>query len=126
MFRLLPTLVLVLMLTMPLCAAEPPQPEQLPPPKTVTPQLVPPPSVVQPLPLAPAPFIGQAHPLGLPPVVTTRRSDYEVWQNLAVDRFGQFRPVVIMSPSGDYYRYNGKPYPWRTINPQNIMPYVTD
>jgi hypothetical protein len=78
------------------------------------------------LPPAPVPLsmVEPRNPMGLPPVIYTRRSDYEVWQNLAVDRYGRFRPVVIMSPYGDYYRYNGQPYPWRQLNPQNIMPYV--
>jgi hypothetical protein len=55
-----------------------------------------------------------------------QRSAYEVWQNYGVDRRGFFRPVVIYSPSGSYYRYNGAPFPWTTTHPLEWMPYVVD
>src|SRR5262245_34330420 len=105
---LLPPFVLaaVLLLTITVGAGEPPQQERLPPPRQAPPS-TPPPAVLPPPPVV----ILSPHPMGLPPVVYTRHSDYEVWQNLGVDRWGRFRPLVIMSPYGDYYRYNGQPYP---------------
>jgi hypothetical protein len=124
MSRLLPILVLVLALTAPSRGAEPLQPEQLPPPKNAGPLPVVPPAMVQPLPLRPSGPIMMAHPMGLPPMVYTRRSDYAVWQNLAVDRYGRFRPVVIDSPLQPYYRYNGKAFPWVQQDPKAVMPYV--
>src|SRR5215471_383058 len=55
-----------------------------------------------------------------------RRSAYEVWQNYGVDRHGFFRPLVVYSPYGAYYRYNGAPFPWTTTHQREFMPYVAD
>jgi hypothetical protein len=55
-----------------------------------------------------------------------RRSAYDVWQNYGVDRRGFFRPVVVYSPYGSYYRYNGAPFPWTTTHQREFMPYVVD
>jgi hypothetical protein len=55
-----------------------------------------------------------------------RRSAYEVWQSYGVDRRGFFRPLVVYSPYGSYYRYNGAPYPWTTTHQRDFMPYVVD
>jgi len=72
-------------------------------------------------------------PLPPPRVVETitiqpifRRSAYEVWQNYGVDRHGFFRPVVVYSPYGSYYRYNDAPFPWTTTHQREFMPYVVD
>ncbi len=51
-----------------------------------------------------------------------RRSAYDVWKYYDVDRFGYFRPRVIYSSQGAYYLYNGKPFPWATVNPLEFMP----
>jgi hypothetical protein len=53
-----------------------------------------------------------------------RRSRYEVWQNYGVDHYGRFRPLVIYSPYGPYYRYNGEPYPWFPVKTWEMMPYI--
>jgi len=53
-----------------------------------------------------------------------RISRYEVWKNLGVDQYGQFRPVVIDSPYGTYYRYNREPFPWATLYPWEYTPYI--
>jgi hypothetical protein len=111
-------LVMVMLLPLPVGAADPVPTELLPPPKPV------PPTSLPPIPPPPTVVILPQHPMGLPPVMYSRPSDYEVWQNLAVDRWGRFRPVVIQSPYVDYYRYNGKPYPWRPLHPEYVMPYV--
>ena len=62
-----------------------------------------------------------------PPTVGFMRTDrYAVWQNYAVDRQGHFRARVIQSPHGAYYHYNGKPYPWPTVQPLKQAPSVID
>jgi hypothetical protein len=53
-------------------------------------------------------------------------SRYEVWQNYGVDRFGRFRPRVIYSPYGSFYARDGKPFPWVTTHPLEMMPYALD
>lgn len=55
-----------------------------------------------------------------------RASRYEVWQYYGVDRFGRFRPRVILSPHGAYYLYNGQPYPWVTTHEADFLPHVVD
>jgi hypothetical protein len=51
------------------------------------------------------------------PMGSMRTNRYDVWQYHEVDRFGRFRPLVIQSPHGAYYRYNGQPYPWASTQP---------
>jgi hypothetical protein len=53
-----------------------------------------------------------------------RQSRMDVWQNYAVDRTGHWRPRVIYSPSGAYYRYNGQPFPWAEVHGLEFMPYA--
>jgi hypothetical protein len=90
-------------------------------------------------PVAPAPRLVQPDlpPGPLPPLGYYRKSAYEVWQNLAVDRQGYFRARVIDTPYGAFYRYNGQPYPWTSTKqylytpymqgtPYPYMPYATD
>jgi hypothetical protein len=55
-----------------------------------------------------------------------RRSAYDVWQFYGVDRRGFFRPLVVYSPYGSYYRYDGAPFPWTTTHQREFMPYVVD
>jgi hypothetical protein len=74
------------------------------------------PVVAPAVPVAPGP---------LPPLGYYRVSAYEVWQNLAVDRNGFFRPRVVSTPYGAYYRYNGRPYPWMSVKPFDVAPAVT-
>ncbi len=70
----------------------------------------------------PPPRITSAEPY--PPIVPYRVSQYEVWQHLAVDRQGRYRPRVVSTPQGYFYSYSGEPYPWTTASPQRFMPYV--
>lgn len=72
-------------------AADPAKPEMLPPPREI-----------------------KAHVI---PMGSMRTNRYDVWQYYEVDRFGRFRPVVIQSPYGGYYRFNGQPYPWASTQP---------
>jgi len=82
--------------------------------------------------VAPPPRVlpSDAPPLGLlPPLGFYRKSAYEVWQNLSVDRQGYWRARVILTPNGAFYRYNGQPFPWTTTQPllyAPYMPYATD
>jgi hypothetical protein len=60
------------------------------------------------------------------PLAFERGNRYEVWQYLAVDRQGRFRPRVIYSPYGAYYLYSGAPFPWTATRPAEFMPYASD
>ncbi|MBI3409404.1 MAG: hypothetical protein HY040_13770 [Planctomycetes bacterium] len=74
---------------------------------------------------APRPIITQVLPYYIPnslPIPGTR----EVWQYYGVDSTGRFRPLVVNSPLGAYYLYNGQPYPWTTSRPGIYMPYAVD
>ncbi|OAI53538.1 hypothetical protein AYO44_15880 [Planctomycetaceae bacterium SCGC AG-212-F19] len=50
-----------------------------------------------------------------------RCNRYAVWQAYGVDRFGQFRPLVVNTPWGAYYYATGAPFPWATVYPQEFM-----
>lgn len=73
---------------------------------------------------APAPRV--LGPAPLPHPAFMRRSAYEVWQYYGVDRQGFFKPLVIYSPYGAYYLYDGTSYPWAQVYPRDWMPYVVD
>ena len=86
-------------------------------------------SATIPIPIAPAPRVVVQPFFPPPPPMPTsfyRTSAYEVWQNLAVDRSGYFRPRVLSTPYGAFYRYNGEPYPWTSTKQYNFMPYASD
>ncbi len=74
--------------------------------------------------IAPPPRVVQPEPGLLPPVGYYRRSAYEVWQNLAVDRQGMWRARVIVTPYGAFYRYSGQPFPWTTTQPYLYTPVM--
>jgi len=76
-------------------AADPPKEGQLPPPKPL---------------LVTVPGEGQL-----------RTNRYAVWQYYGVDRFGQFRPMVVNTSHGAYYLINGQCYPWATTHPLEFM-----
>jgi hypothetical protein len=69
-------------------------------------------------------------PLSAPPVVSypvysyTRVSRYDVWQNYGVSHYGRFRPLVIYSANGPYYRYNHEPFPWFPTKSWEVTPYI--
>jgi hypothetical protein len=65
-------------------------------------------------------------PQPLPPIGYYRRSAYEVWQNLSVDRRGFFRARVIDTPYGAFYRYNGQPWFWTSTQQYRYMPAASD
>jgi hypothetical protein len=77
---------------------------------------LPPPRRVEPAP-APAPVVIYPY---------YRVSAYAVWDHYAVDRQGFFRLRVIDTPTGAFYSYNGKPYPWTTTHSRDYMPRATD
>lgn len=60
----------------------------------------------------------------LPDPMYYRRSHYDIWQLVAPDATGYFRPRVIMSPSGAYWAYNGKPYPYLPLFQGYVTPSV--
>ena len=83
-------------------------------------EVLPPPAAVLPPPVAEV-------PAGIPVGVGFYRpSAYDVWQDYAPDRGGRWRPRVLYTPAGAYYRYNGMPYPFTTVNQRYFMTYVTD
>jgi hypothetical protein len=94
----------VLMLCAAARAADPPA-EQLPVPREIAPSVPAPPPM-----LPPPPFL--------------RPNRWAVWQNLAVDQSGQWRPRVVYSPYGDYYYYNGAPYPWLPTYNRYVTPTI--
>jgi hypothetical protein len=63
-------------------------------------------------------------PLAYLPPVPPEFGKRSVWQFYGVDRSGRFRLLVIQSPYGAYYRYNGDPFPWASVQPAPYMPYV--
>lgn len=74
---------------------------------------------------SPRPVTTQMLPYYIPnslPIPGTR----EVWQYYGVDSTGRFRPLVVNSPLGAYYLYNGQPFPWTTTRPGLYMPYAVD
>lgn len=75
--------------------------------------------------ISPRPVTTEIIPYYIPnslPMPGTR----EVWQYYGVDSTGRFRPLVVNSPLGAYYLYNGQPYPWTTTRPGFVMPYAVD
>src|SRR5439155_1519978 len=48
---------------------------------------------------------------------------YAIWQAYQVDRWGRFRPLVVLPPSGAAYYYaNGACFPWWPVYSKEIMP----
>jgi hypothetical protein len=64
----------------------------------------------------PRPLMVPAPP---PQLVFQRPNRYAVWQYYAVDGRGHFVPLVVDSPVGPVYLYNGAPAPWVTVNPRS-------
>lgn len=77
-------------------------------------ETAPPPRLIE-----PAPPINLFQPAPLP---MSKHGTREAWNDYAVDRFGRWRPRVILAPFGSYYYYNGQPYPWTTTNPGSFRP----
>jgi hypothetical protein len=86
-------------------AADPPDTEQLPAPREVVPS-----------PAAP--------PMVQPPPMFLRPNRWAHWQYYSVDQFNQWRPRVVYSPYGDYYYYNGAPYPWLPTHNRYVSPSI--
>lgn len=95
--------LVVLVLIGPRAAAEPPATEMLPPP--------------HPLP----PAVGMPPPVPVEYMLFRRHNPYEVWQHYGVNRFGQWRPLVISTAEGAWYT-NGAPYPWAATHPELYVP----
>jgi hypothetical protein len=74
------------------------------------------------------PTLPMPAPLGPQPIVGTgfyRPNRLDVWQNLAVDRSGRWRPRVALFGDGAYYP-NGMPYPLLPIKQMDVLPYLLD
>jgi hypothetical protein len=67
-----------------------------------------------------------ATPIEHPTPIFFRINYSDVWQNYAVDRNGFWRPRVIYSPWGAYYRANGVAYPWAEIHGLYFTTYAGD
>lgn len=50
----------------------------------------------------------------------------DVWNNYAVDRYGRWRPRVVLAPLGSYYYSDGRPYPWTSSYPGWFRPTTQD
>jgi hypothetical protein len=87
------------------------------------------PPVVESLP-SPQVIITESAPVrtfDLPVMLPYERVDrYAVWQYVAPDRMGRFRPRVIYSPQGAYYLFNGAPFLYTATHTLNFMSYATD
>jgi hypothetical protein len=61
----------------------------------------------------------------LPPGISFYRpSAYDVWQNLAVGRRGEFLPRVRTTPHAAFYQHDGSIYWWTTTRAMDWIPYV--
>src|SRR5207248_2631278 len=69
-------------------------------------------------PVLPMPAPVPALPAG--PVGFYRPNRMDVWQTLAVDRYGHWRPRVALTATGAYYP-NGMPYPWLGVRPLDVL-----
>jgi hypothetical protein len=63
-------------------------------------------------------------PHGMPLGYGGRINYLDVWQDYEVSRQGRFRPLVIYSPYGAYYRYNHQPYPWAPVEPRAFGGFI--
>jgi hypothetical protein len=90
--------------------------------------LSPPLALADPPEVAPPP-----RPVPVPPIVPSYQppvhpqyGQRSVWQLYGVDRTGRFRPLVIQTPYGAFYRFDGSPFPWVNNQTAPYMPYVVD
>jgi hypothetical protein len=74
------------------------------------------PTLPMPTPLGPQPFVGMGF---------YRPNRWDVWQNLAPDRAGFWRPRVALFGNGAFYP-NGMPYPMLPIRQMDLIPYILD
>ncbi len=74
---------------------------------------------------APHPATVEIVPYYLPPPLP-RPGTREVWQYYGVDSRGRWVPRVMQSPYGNYYLYNGAPFPFSSLQRNSYMPYVVD
>ena len=75
----------------------------------------------------PAPSLPMPAPLAQPVMPTGfyRPNRLDVWQNLAVDRTGYWRPRVALFGHGAYYP-NGVPYRMLPVRQMDMIPYLLD
>ncbi|MCS6849812.1 MAG: hypothetical protein NZ700_01425 [Gemmataceae bacterium] len=57
--------------------------------------------------------------------VYQRINRWSVWDYYGVNRFGSFRPRVIVGPDDAYYQYTGEPFPWIEMYQREWVPIIT-
>lgn len=62
----------------------------------------------------PAVASAPADGFGSPAYFRTNR--YDVWQSYGVNRWGFYRPLVVYTPSGSYYQFDGIEYPFAELH----------
>lgn len=68
-----------------------------------------------------------AEPPPIPaPTVFSQPNPYDVWQAYGVDRYGRFRPLVVLTPAGPFRVSDGAYYPFMPTQQMNVIPTVTD
>lgn len=88
----------------------------LPPEKLPVPQLLPGP-------------VGMPMPMPMPDPTTVsfqRVSMYDRWQNYSVDRYGYFRPRVVLDLPMTYYYANGRAFPLLPVRQIDYIPHIVD
>jgi hypothetical protein len=93
-------------------------PEEIPPPRPAPAEEMPPPR-----PLPPPNLLARPH---YQPPVLPQYGSRSVWQFYAVDSRGRFRPLVVQTPYGSFYRYDLSPYPWTSNRTYRRIPFVVD
>jgi hypothetical protein len=81
--------------------------------------------LAEPLPM-PAPILAPLAAQSMVGMGFSRPNRMDVWQNLAVDRSGRWRPRVALFSDGSAYWPNDVPYPFLSIHPRDVLPYLFD
>jgi hypothetical protein len=106
-------LLLILVLGAAFRASAEGPPEEVPAPRPLAPPVLPAPRPLLPL-------------VGPQPPVPPEFGQRSVWQFYRVDRFGRFRPLVVQTPYGSFYRYNGHPYSWGNGRQAPFLPFIVE
>jgi hypothetical protein len=79
-------------------------------------------------PPAPPPYALAGPGVALPPGIGFYRPNpYDHWQAYSPDRYGRWRPRVLIVPGDGAFRaVDGRPYPYPYVHPSWFMPYASD
>src|SRR5947209_8212483 len=58
------------------------------------------------------------------PMMFSQPNPYDVWQAYGVDRYGRFRPLVVLTPAGPFRVADGAYYPFMPTQQMNVIPTV--